>query len=105
MAQPSKQKFIVQWTIGDKLLTSVHGTAFSKDQQPVSLVIPPLPLPNVATSDARLTLSEQENEGFDRERDVEDLQIEDEADEFTLSGEQHVVQTSQDANRLEQHGP
>ena len=46
---------------------------------------------SASTQDARPALSEQEN---GRERDVEELQIEDEADEFTLSGEQHVQQTS-----------
>ena len=89
MAQPTKRKFRVQWTIGDKLWTAGHGAAFFKDQQPVSLVIPPPPLPNVATQNARPALY---NEDFGRERDIEELQNEDEdeADELMLSGEQHV---------------
>ena len=47
-----KRKFRVQWIIGEKLLTSEHGAMFFKDQQPVSLEIPPPTLPNVATQDA-----------------------------------------------------
>ena len=39
-------------------------------------------------------LSEQDNEDFGGERDVEELQNEDEADEVMLRGKQHVVQTS-----------
>ena len=70
----------------------------------MSLVTPPLPLPNVATQVAQPALSEQDNEDFGRERDVEEPQIEDEADESSLSGEQHVLQTSPDANPLEPHG-
>jgi hypothetical protein len=81
VAQPTKRKFRVQWTIGEKDLTSEHGAVFFKDQQPVSLVTPPLPLPNVATQDTQPALSEQDNEDFGRERDIEELQIEDEADE------------------------
>ena len=69
----------------------------------MSLVTPPLPLPNVSTQDAPPALSEQD-EDFGRERDVEELQIEDEADESSLSGEQHILQTSPDANPLEPHG-
>ena len=49
-------------------------------------------------------LSEQDNEDFSTERDIEELQNEDEADEVMLSGEQHVVQTSPDVNPLEPHG-
>eukprot|EP00731_Ephydatia_muelleri_P010818 Em0005g1404a len=101
MAQPTKRKFRVQWTIGEKLWTAGHGAAFFKDQQPVSLVIPPPPLPNVATQNARPALY---NEDFGRERDIEELQNEDEADELMLSGEQHVVQISPDVNPLEPHG-
>ena len=79
VAQPTIRKVRVQWTIGDKLLTSEHGAAFFKDQQPIILVIPPPPLPNVATpQDARPALSEQDNEDFGRERDVEELQNDDE---------------------------
>ena len=81
MAQPTKRKFRVQ--------------------QPVSLVTPPLL--NVATQDARPALSEQENEDFGRKRDIGELQIDDEAEEFTLSGEQHIEQTSPDVNLLEPH--
>ena len=43
-------------------------------------------------------LSEQDNEDFGTERDVEELQNDDEADEVMLSGEQHIVQTSPDVN-------
>ena len=104
VAQPTIRKFRIQWTIGEKDFTSEHGAAFFKDQQPVSFVTPPLPLPNVATQDAQPALSEQDNEDFGRERDVDELQIEDESDESSLSGEQHVLQTSPDANPLEPHG-
>ncbi|KAL5493397.1 hypothetical protein EMCRGX_G014573 [Ephydatia muelleri] len=45
-----------------------------------------------------------DNEDFGRERDIEELQNEDEADELMLSGEQHVVQISPDVNPLEPHG-
>ena len=46
VAQPTKRKFRVQWTIGEKNFTSEHGAAFFKDQQPVSLVTPTPPRPN-----------------------------------------------------------
>ncbi|KAL5493399.1 hypothetical protein EMCRGX_G014575 [Ephydatia muelleri] len=50
------------------------------------------------------SLSEQDKEDFGREKDIEELQNEDEADELMLSGEQHVVQISPDVNPLEPHG-
>ena len=84
-------------------MTSEHGAAFFKVQQPVSLVIPPPPHPNVATQDARPAISEQVNEDFGIERDVEELQNEDETDESMLSGEQHIIQTSPDVISLEPH--
>ena len=101
MAQPTNRKFRVQWTIEEKLLTSEHRAVFFKDQQPVSLVISPPPVPNVATQNARAALSEKDNKDFGRERNVEELQNEDEADELMLSGEWCVVQTSPDVNPLE----
>ena len=43
VVQPTKRMFTVRWTIGERYFTSEHGAVFFKDQQPVSLVTPPLP--------------------------------------------------------------
>eukprot|EP00731_Ephydatia_muelleri_P010816 Em0005g1402a len=105
VAQPTKRKFRVQWSIGAEIVGSRAWS--SVFQRPAACQFGDSSSTSTQcryTQNARPALSEQDNEDFGRERDIEELQNVDEADELMLSGEQHVVQISPDVNPLEPHG-